>query len=87
MAQVAIWVDSIADELLDFFSLWKAACLLAGENQLAIEADFQNAAFSWLEGHFSNIFRECRQQFLGEPSGSHHPTALATVENGNPRGF
>lgn len=82
VAEIALRVDAVAHELLELLGLGEASCVLAREDEFAVEAHFEDAAGAGLEGDFAEVLAEGLEQLLGEPGGAQHPVALAAVADG-----
>jgi len=68
--EVAPGRHTIADELFQLLCFWEATLLGAREKELAIEAYFENAPFTWHENHFAELRVERRKQLLRDPRGA-----------------
>src|SRR5690606_30525539 len=82
MAQVAVRIDAVAHQLLQDPAVGEAAVALALPDQLAIEADFENAAGAGDEGDGAQLEGEGGEYFLRHPGGAQHPVALGAIGDG-----
>ena len=84
MAEIATWIEPVAQATFERLGVWKTAIRLALPNRLAVIGDFEDAAGSRRERHLAEIRPERRKQFLSESGRTEKPATLRTVVNGDP---
>ena len=81
MAEVPVGSDAVADALLEFLELGKAAFRLPRPDRLAVDAHLEDAAGSGNQRDAGEFLFESGQQFLRHPTGAQQPATLGAVLN------
>ena len=80
MAEAFLWVDLVADQLLELFDLGKTAFATAVENQFTVYGnDIGAGQRRGLEAYGMDVTGEGGKQLLRHIGGPEHPAALRTV--------
>jgi len=69
----------VADTLLEFLDVRKAAHLSAGPHSLITEPDFENTAGAWSECYGFQFAFEGDEQFLRHPRSAQQPPTLGAI--------
>ncbi len=77
--------DAVADKLLEFFDVWKAAAFRPRPEKVVTGPHLEDASSAWNERHFANLILKSCEQLLRHPCGTQKPPALGAVAYFNSR--
>ena len=79
MAEIALGIDDVADELLKLGCIRETTVALAVPDQLIVAGDGEDAAGAGHQHDLAELGAEGGKQFLRHPAGAQHPVALRAV--------